>query len=208
MGSSDTPLVTPQQVSERVSRLESAADAFGSTDELLSAMLVNQQHFYNLWREILAEQGGGGQIQSELQSELSRLNEAIMSLAGEEVPTQDRRTFRINRFDVFKRDWVLSDEGEGFTGPAPDVSGADEVAIFVESDDDAAFEILVRFVDEEGNTRAEVDSNVDSELASTSPGGTNHHIFVTVALADNLVDIVVRDTSSGQNRVTGNMNFH
>lgn len=213
---SDSPLVSPEDVREQVGGLERAGDVLGSSDELLAAMLENQQHFYTLWQAILDEQRGtpADALSDDLdaiQAELRRVNDGIAGLGealGSGAPARDERNFRINRFDLNKRDWVLSNEGEGFAGAVPDVQGADEVAIFVESLDDAGFDLLIRFVDEEGNTRTEVDSNIDSELSSTSPAGANHHTFVTVAIADRLTDIVVTDTSGGQNRVSGNMNFH
>lgn len=210
--SSDSPLVTAEQALERASGLERAGDLLGSSDELLAALLENQQHFYRLWLDILAEQrGGSADDLAAIQAELRQVNDGIASLAealGAATPVRDNRNFRINRHDLNKRDWVLSNEGEGFAGPVPDVQGADEVAIFVESSDDEGFDLLIRFVDEEGNTRTEVDSDIDAELSSTSPAGANHHVFMTVGIADKLTDIVVRNTSGNQNRVSGNMNFH
>lgn len=115
-------------------------------------------------------------------------------------------------YDLDDGDWVLSAEkADVIDDPPLDVSGEDvtEMGIFVESpDDSSSFDVLVRFLDGAGNIVAEADADVDSDLSSTAPGAKSHFVFVTVAIASRYVDIVVTDTSGGQNRVRGTINFH
>jgi hypothetical protein len=146
------------------------------------------------------------QAAGDIQRAVSQLSDTLDDLGDGE----DGLSTNFGPVDLNKNSWVWSEESD-FTRPGvPDVQGTQEVAIFAESipEDDNDFEIIIRFLDEQGKVVNEIDESVDQELASTSPTGTNHHVFVTVATASRYIDIEFRNTSGSTNRIQGNFNFH
>lgn len=113
----------------------------------------------------------------------------------------------ITNYDLAKNDWSL--KSEEALGRVANVQGAEEIGLFIESADDESFEVFVRWTDESGKTLVEADQNIDAELASTSPGGANHFVFLTIAIVNRYVEIVITDTSTNSpNRIDGTINFH
>lgn len=147
-------------------------------------------------------------IDARLTESVRLLQQAVEALGTE--PTVDPRNFIIRKHDLNKRDWVLTDQkGDQFAGRLPNFQGADVVSFFIESDDDRQFDVLVRNLTEKGNVHTEIDQNIDAELRSTSPGGANHYIFVTVDISDKWTDVAVTTVNTGNpNRIKGSINFH
>lgn len=118
------------------------------------------------------------------------------------------RSYTLTAVNLNEGAWLLSEEVERLDNTAPDVQGAQEVAVAIESSDDASFEVEVLFKDEADNVKFRVDPSIDSDLSSTSPSGGNAYVYVTVRLASRFVDVEVTNTSGGTNKVSGSINFH
>lgn len=118
--------------------------------------------------------------------------------------------FDIIQFDLVKEDMSISDHADNqFEGDYPDIGGTREIGLFLESEDDEAFEVEVRFVDQNNNVLARVDKHIHSGLDSSSPDEGNHFVFETVAVAGDYFDVVVIDQSDAvENRINGTINAH
>lgn len=150
---------------------------------------------------------GQGQLVDRLRQLTTALEGGVLPIGGR---GSEKRNFLFGPHDLNKRDWVLTEQrNEDFDERVPNFQGAEVVSMYVESDDDRQFDVLIRNLSEQGNVKTEVDNNVDSELRSTSPSGVNHHVFVTIDITDKWTDVVFQTVNTGNpNRIQGNFNFH
>lgn len=131
----------------------------------------------------------------------------IVTRGGAAAPDAD---FDLDAYDLNDGDFNLSEEhSDQLEGDFPDTGGAASMAVFLESANDRQFSISVEFKQDDGDTVVTLDKPIDSDLESTSPSDGNHFVFVTVAMASDLWNLVVTDDAGlGQNQVSGTINIH
>lgn len=121
----------------------------------------------------------------------------------------DQSDFDIDGFDLAGGTFDLSTErADQITGDNPDIGGANEIGIFVESSDDAQFSIAVEWKDASDTTVGTVDQNVDGDLLSSSPTNGNHVVYVVVGVASDRFNLVITDETNGPNTISGTINAH
>lgn len=120
-------------------------------------------------------------------------------------------------FDIIKDSdgtlWDLNSDGD-FNIPGdtpasrtdnPDVGGTTRMAGAVVSTDDSAFDFTIQWRDENGTLLISQTWSSSQNARFTS----NHAVqFDEVVVRGDLFSVVITDTSGGQNRIRGTLNFH
>lgn len=121
----------------------------------------------------------------------------------------DQADFDIDGFDLDGGTFDLSAErSDQITGDNPDIGGSSEIGIFVESSDDAQFNVVIEWKGPSDTTVGTVDQNVDSDLLSSSPSSGNHVVYVVAGVASDRFNVVITDETNGPNTISGSINAH